>query len=145
MNEYAGASRVRVDLWKIALLAFFSIFVTGCESDSSEKVLLSFGGSGAYADLNIHLPPNTQGRLASEGGLLSGGAVFDPPVHPLGEVRSLSIHGHDIEIENTTLQDGFLATKEFGAIEFLIPREGKIEMWGTQDQKDKMEKWLSKQ
>ncbi len=116
-----------------------------CDSESDEMVLLSFGGVGAYADLDIHLPPNTVGRLASEGGLLSAGAVFDPPVHPIGEVRSLSVHGHDIALESMTLQDGMLMTKEFGAIEFLIPQEGSIEMWGTQSQQDAIEDWLSAQ
>jgi len=129
-------------LLHVFLVTIAMLFI-GCSSKSNDKVLLSF--AGAYADLNIHLPPNTQGRLASEGGLLSAGAVFDPPVHPLGEIRSLSIQGHDIELESTALQDGLLLTKEFGAIEFLIPQEGQIEMWGTQEQKNKIETWVSSQ
>jgi len=129
----------------LGITLFLSALLSGCGPDSDEKVLLSFGGTGTYADLDIHLPPGTVGRLAREGALLSEGAVFDPPVHPIGEVRSLSIRGHDIELESTTLVDGMLMTKDFGAIEFLIPQERSIEMWGTQSQKDEIEDWLSEQ
>jgi len=132
-------------LLTLGLIVFLFASISGCESEADEKVLLSFGGAGAYADLDIHLPPDTIGRPAREGALLSAGVVFDPPVHPIGEVRSLSFRGHDIELESTTLQDGMLMTKEFGAIEFLIPQEGSIEMWGAQSQKDAIEDWLSTQ
>jgi len=132
-------------MFTLGIIMFFSVSLTGCGSETDERVLLSFEGAGAYADFDIHLPPHTVGRLAREGALLSEGAVFDPPVHPIGEVRSLSIRGHDIELESTTLKEGLLMTVEFGAIEFLIPQEGKIEMWGDQSQKEAIEKWLSRQ
>ena len=129
----------------LGLVGFLSLLLAGCDSESDEKVLLSFGGVGAYGDFDIHLPPDTYGRLAREGALLSEPFEYVPPVHPLGEVRSLSIRGHDIELESSTLQDGMLMTKDFGAIEFLIPREREIEMWGTQNQKDQIEDWLAAQ
>jgi len=130
-------------LLTLGIIMFFSASLSGCGSETDKKVQLSFGD--VYADFDIHLPPNTVGRMAREGGLLSAGAVFDPPVHPIGEIRSLSIRGYDIELESTTLNEGLLMTVEFGAIEFLIPQEGKIEMWGAQSQKDAIEKWLSRQ
>jgi len=130
-------------LLTLGVIMFFSVSLTGCGSEADERVLLSFGD--VYADFDIHLPPNTVGRLPREGAVLSEGAVFDPPVHPIGEVRSLTIRGHAIELESTTLSEGLLMTVEFGVIEFLIPQEGKIEMWGAQSQKDAIEKWLSKQ
>ncbi len=130
-------------LFTLGIIVFFSASLNGCGSEGIERVQLSFGD--VYADFDIHLPPNTVGKLAREGGLLSEGAVFDPPVHPIGEVRTLSIRGHKIELESTILKDGLLMTVDFSTIEFLIPQEGRIEMWGTQKQKEAIEKWLSAQ
>ncbi len=127
----------------LGITMLFSVLLIGCAPKEDNRVLLSF--DDVYADFSIHLPPHTVGRLAREGALLSEGPVFDPPVHPIGEIRSLSISGLNIELESTTLTDGLLMTVEFGAIEFLIPQAGKIEMWAAESQKNKIEKWISSQ
>lgn len=85
--------------------------------------------------LSLRLPPGTVGRGCpdTEGQPLTGlqGFCFDPPVHPIGDVESFAFGRQDIALASTTLQDGWLQTKEFGAFEFLIARTGRIDVYAT--------------
>jgi hypothetical protein len=84
-----------------------------------ERVLLPF--RNVIADVDLALPAGTIGVGCGDGAVV-GTSCFDPPVHPLGEVRSLSIEGHGIALAATALENGMLSTRDFGQFELQISR-----------------------
>lgn len=57
----------------------------------------------------------------------------------------LTIGGHDIALADTRLKDGFLETRDFGAVEIIMPRTDRTEMLATPAQMRSIETWLKAQ
>lgn len=115
----------------------------GCSNEwgsSSERIKLPF--EVLRADFDIEIPSGTEGRFAGEGEWPPR-MIFDPPVHPLGHVRSLQIEERDVALRSTELTNGMLATRDFGEIEFILLGPGQIEARATRKQIVKIEKWIS--
>lgn len=92
--------------------------LAACGGESGgERVLLPF--DNVVADVDLTLPAGTM-AVGCRDGAVVGTSCFDPPVHPLGEVRSLIIEGHGIALAATTLENGLLRTRDFGEFELQI-------------------------
>ncbi|MEZ5920708.1 MAG: hypothetical protein R3C60_05090 [Parvularculaceae bacterium] len=71
--------------------------------------------------------------------------MFDPPIHPAGRITWLKIGGHDVPLADTELKDGMLETRDFGAVEIIMPRTTRTEMLATRAQIKAIEAWLKEQ
>lgn len=103
---------------RIVVLIWVAFLAAGCEA-GGERVMLPF--RNVVADVDLTLPAGVMAVGCGDGSFV-GESCFDPPVHPIGEVRTLSIEGHDIAVADTKLVDGMLRTKEFGQFEFSVSR-----------------------
>ncbi len=125
------------------IVVFLILATVGCSRESgssTERIQLPF--EVIRADLDIEIPSGTEGRFAGDGEWPPR-MIFDPPVHPLGHVRSLQIDDMDVELRSSELTDGMLATRDFGEIEFILLGPGQIEARATRKQIVKIEKWIS--
>ena len=110
-------------------------------TEDSERISLSRSDWDIVANLDVQVPPDTIGHL-TDGPIGETPIIYDPPVHPIGHIRSLSINGKQVEIDNTELNDGMLRTKIFGNIEFILFSTKKVEIRATKAQINKIEIWL---
>jgi hypothetical protein len=78
-------------------------------------------------------------------GMIIGIACFDPPIHPEGRITWLTIGGHDVPLADTQLKNGMLETRDFGAVEIIMPRTDRTEMLATKRQIKAIEAWLREQ
>ncbi len=130
-------------IWKWAFIIFFVYAVVGCSNDSADTERVSLPFDSIEADVDLHIPPGTEGKPSGDGAWPPS-IVFDPPVHPLGEVRWLRIEKKDVPLESTELKDGMLKTKEFGDLELVMLGPSRLELHATRAQISKIEDWLTK-
>jgi hypothetical protein len=127
----------------VLIVVSLVLATVGCSRESgssTERIKLPF--EVIRADLDIEIPSGTEGRFTGDGEWPPR-MIFDPPVHPLGHVRSLQIENRDVALRSTELTDGMLATRDFGEIEFILLGPGQIEARATRKQIGKIEKWIS--
>lgn len=133
---------MRADGW-IAGFLILGVLVA-CTSEPEERQLVPFDDwRGGH---EIQIPGGVWAKGCPDGdGQPIGIACFDPPIHPEGHIRWLTIGGHDVPLADTRLKDGMLQTRDFGAVEIIMPRTNRTEMLATPTQIRSIESWLTKQ
>lgn len=134
---------VKITLTRAAGLVL-AIVLSGC-ADSGERVPLPF--ANVVTDTNLMLPPGTMGRGCEDGAVI-GSVCFDPPVHPIGEIHTLSINGYSIALEDSMLENGMLRTEQFGELEFRVSRIDPVtgrtfDILLTEGQIRRIQSWLA--
>lgn len=127
----------------LAGLAVLTLFAA-CEPREEIRQLVPFDDwKGGH---RISVPAGAWGKGCGGDGQIIGAAVcFDPPVHPTGEITWLSIGGHDVPLTDTRLKDGMLETRDFGAVEIILPRIDRTEMLATPSQIKAITAWIKEQ
>lgn len=129
----------------IAAISFNCLLACSAPEQSGERVQLPFGS--IQGNFDITLPPGTIGRGNQDGAAAGNplAVTFEPPVHPLGHVKSLEIEGQDVALEATELKDGMLRTQRFGELEFLLLGPAVFEIRATRGQISQIQSWLDAQ
>jgi hypothetical protein len=145
-------------VFPIVIIILTAIFYTGC--DNSEEASSSFSSPFGpkkppeiikitydhkiYAE--IEMPEEATGSASND--IEPSNIEFKTPLHPEGEVISLELGEMPVEIKKSELKDGFLLTKRFGKIEFLLLgiKDGKkiFELRATQKQVNNLKKEIVK-
>ena len=113
-----------------------------CTSEPEERQLVPFDDWRGGHDIQV--PGGVWGKGCPDGdGQPIGIACFDPPIHPEGHIRWLKIGGHDVALADTRLREGMLQTRDFGAVEIIMPRTNRTEMLATPSQIKSIESWLA--
>ena len=88
------------------------------------------------ADVRLEVPEGAEGVFAQDGAWGVRNIRFKEPIHPIGEVRSLSINGSPIVLERTQLVGGMLRTRDFGEMEVLLTSPFEFSILVTRPQVD---------
>lgn len=107
-----------------------------------ERIAIPF--EAIEGDIDLQTPPNAEKMALG----VEGAAMFHPPVHPTGQVRTLKIEGLPIALKNTNLIDGLLETQDFGKIEFKLVSvtngQTQVQLLATQEQIDQLKAAMAK-
>ncbi len=115
-----------------------------CTGEPQKRQLVPFDDWRGGHDIQV--PGGVMARGCPDGdGQIVGIACFDPPVHPEGHIRWLKIGGYDVPLADTRLEAGMLQTRDFGAVEIILPRTNRTEMLATPDQIKAIQEWLHDQ
>lgn len=117
--------------------------LAACAENPQERQLVPFDDwRGGH---EIRVPGGVMARGCPDGdGQIVGIACFDPPIHPEGRITWLKIGGHDVPLADTRLNAGMLQTRDFGAVEIILPRTNRTEMLATPDQIEAIQEWLER-
>lgn len=127
----------------VAAMSFNFLLACSSSQQGGERVHLPF--SSIEGDFDITLPPGTVGRGNQDGAVVGNplAVTFEPPVHPIGHIKSLRIDGHEVALEATELNDGMLRTRRFGDLEFLLLGPAVFEIRATKGQVSQIQSWLA--
>ena len=139
----AGISPDRKIISMEGLIKNFPIAIPMLSMGEGERVQLPFRPISGDVDFSFD---EFLARGSGDGELLTG-MNFTPlePQTPKGQVNSLSIAGHDVALAATTLEDGMLATQDFGALEIVMTGSGTgggFQVRATPDQIRAISTWL---
>jgi hypothetical protein len=106
----------------VVLALFPCALVTGCKHQETAKA--DTRGAAALSRITVLLPIQAQVDLTIPAGTVGKinpdlSTRFDPPIHPLGTVQSMSLYGRQIPLASHDVKDGFIDTVGYGKLELL--------------------------
>lgn len=130
-----------------------SIVLQSCTSDVPEETRRAVNDLEQlpFSDIVADMDVSNSARLLITGDECQSGAVtgfdcvIDPPMKPVGEIRSLSIAGRDVVLLSSQLDDGGFETRDFGRIQLLFTLTGRPpSILASRTQISEIEAWLSR-